>query len=132
MKISASLSNVGETVWRKAELSLRPTNAMDDGFRSRPRAAVVDPVERLDDAARIGGVVRPLEPVPTMTRTSPFAGSFEHFHASRKLARPHPDRQRSCTEHLIRRRRVSLTCGFDSSIHDEYPLRSLRCRLDEA
>src|SRR5580704_15572492 len=106
MKISASLSNVGETVPRKEELSLRPTNAMDDGFRSRSRAAVVDPVEPatayLDDAACIGGAVPPLEPVPTMTRTSPFSGSFEHLRASRKIAGP------------------------------QYPSRSLRCRLDEA
>src|SRR5580692_1739025 len=102
MKISASLSNVGATVWRKAELSLSPTNAMDDGFRSRPRAAVIDPVERLDDAGGRGGAVRPLEPVPTMTRTSPFSGSFERLRASRKLARPHPGRQRSRTEHVNR------------------------------
>src|ERR1700683_2680919 len=133
MKISASLSNVGETVSRKAELSLRPTNAMDDGFRSRSRAAAIDPVEPArDDAACIRGAVPPLEPVPTITRTSPFSGSFEHLRASRKLAGQNPGRQRSCAEHLTRRRRISLTCGFDSSIHDEYPSRILRCRLDEA
>src|ERR1700677_5365407 len=103
MKISASLSNVGETVSRKAELSLRPTNAMDAGFRSRSRAAVIDLADpataSLDDAACIGGAVRPLEPVPTITQTSPFSGSFQHFHASRKMAGPHPGRQRSCAEH---------------------------------
>ena len=46
---------------------MRWTTASEAG----PRAAVVDPVEPatacLDDAASVGGAVRPLEPVPTIT-----------------------------------------------------------------